>query len=51
MYLAATLTVSLPCMILMTIVAVFFLHFYEHPKAQALFTGLRPRRHPAVLIT
>jgi chromate transporter len=40
--LAATLAVSLPGMILMTLVAVFFLHFYERPGAQAMFTGLRP---------
>jgi chromate transporter len=40
--LAATLAVSLPGMILMTLVAVFFLHFYERPGAQAVFKGLRP---------
>ncbi|MFA7257656.1 MAG: chromate transporter, partial [Kiritimatiellales bacterium] len=40
--LAATLAVSLPGMILMTLVALFFLHFYERPGAQAVFKGLRP---------
>jgi chromate transporter len=40
--LAATLAVSLPGMILMTGVALFFLHFYERPGAQAVFQGLRP---------
>jgi chromate transporter len=40
--LVATLAVSLPGMILMTLVAVFFLHFYERPRVQAMFMGLRP---------
>lgn len=40
--LAATLAVSLPGMILMTAVALCFLHFYERPGAQAVFKGLRP---------
>ena len=40
--LIATLAVSLPGMILMTMVALFFLHFYERAEMQALFQGLRP---------
>ncbi len=40
--LVATLAVSLPGMILMTTVALFFMHFYERPGSQAVFKGLRP---------
>jgi len=40
--LVATLAVVLPGMILMTLLALFFLHFYERPFAQAVFRGLRP---------
>ncbi|MBT8046181.1 MAG: chromate transporter [Pontiella sp.] len=40
--LIATLAVSLPGMIMMTTFALFFFHFYERPKTQALFKGLRP---------
>lgn len=38
----STVAVSLPGMILMTLFALFFFHFYERPKAQAVFLGLRP---------
>ena len=38
----ATLAVALPGMILMILLALFFYHFYERPKARALFHGLRP---------
>ncbi|NNJ70268.1 MAG: chromate transporter, partial [Kiritimatiellales bacterium] len=37
--LIATLAVSLPGMIMMTTFALFFFHFYERPKTQALFKG------------
>lgn len=40
--LVATLAVALPGMILMTLLALFFLHFYERPHVQAMFHGLRP---------
>ncbi len=40
--LAATIAVSLPGMILMTLFALFFFHFYERPAVQAAFKGLRP---------
>ena len=40
--LLATLAVILPGMILMTLLALFFFHFYERPAVQALFQGLRP---------
>lgn len=40
--LMATLAVSLPGMIMMTVFALFFFHFYERPTAQAVFKGLRP---------
>ena len=40
--LVATLAVALPGMILMTLLALFFFHFYERPAAQAMFHGLRP---------
>ena len=40
--LLATLAVSLPGMILITIFALFLFHFYEKPPMQAIFKGLRP---------
>ena len=40
--LVATLAVSLPGMILITLFALFVFHFYERPAAQAVFKGLRP---------
>ena len=40
--LIASLAVSLPGMMLMAIVALFFFHFYERPITQAVFKGLRP---------
>ena len=40
--LVATVAVSLPGMILITLLALFFFHFYERPSAQAMFFGLRP---------
>jgi chromate transporter len=40
--LLATLAVSLPGMLLITIFALFFFHFYEKPMMQAVFRGLRP---------
>ncbi|MBN2703286.1 MAG: chromate transporter [Pontiellaceae bacterium] len=40
--LTATLAVALPGMTMMMLFALFFFHFYERPKAQALFKGLRP---------
>jgi chromate transporter len=38
----ATAAVSLPGMILITLFALFFFHFYERPATQAVFQGLRP---------
>lgn len=40
--LVATLAVSLPGMLMMTCFALCFFHFYERPKTQAVFKGLRP---------
>jgi chromate transporter len=40
--LCATVAVSLPGMIMMTVFALFFFHFYERPATQAVFRGLRP---------
>ncbi len=40
--LIATLAVALPGMILITLFALFFFHFYERPLAQSIFRGLRP---------
>ncbi|WP_372808012.1 chromate transporter [Pontiella sp.] len=40
--LCATVAVSLPGMIMMTVFALFFFHFYERPATQAVFQGLRP---------
>ena len=40
--LVATVAVSLPGMILMILLALFFFHFYERPSTQAMFLGLRP---------
>ncbi len=40
--LLATVAVSLPGMILISVFALFFFHFYERPATQAVFTGLRP---------
>jgi chromate transporter len=40
--LVATVAVSLPGMVLMTLFALFFFHFYERPAMQAVFKGLRP---------
>jgi len=40
--LLATLAVSLPGMILVTVFALFLFHFYETPPMQAVFKGLRP---------
>ncbi len=40
--LVATLAVVLPGMGLMILLALFFIHFYERPLAQAMFRGLRP---------
>jgi len=40
--LLATLSVSLPGMIMITFFALFFFHFYERPAVQAVFKGLRP---------
>ena len=40
--LVATVAVSLPGMILMILLALFFFHFYERPATQAMFRGLRP---------
>lgn len=40
--LLATLAVSLPGMILITLFALFLFHFYERPVAQSVFKGLRP---------
>jgi chromate transporter len=38
----ATIAVSLPGMILITLFALFFFHFYERNGVQAVFRGLRP---------
>lgn len=38
----ATFAVALPGMVLITLFALFFFHFYERPMVQALFKGLRP---------
>lgn len=40
--LLATLAVSLPGMIMISLFALFFFHFYEKPATQAVFKGLRP---------
>jgi chromate transporter len=40
--LLATLAVSLPGMVLITVFALCFFHFYEKPPMQAVFKGLRP---------
>lgn len=40
--LLATVAVSLPGMILIMLVALFFFHFYDKPTTQAVFQGLRP---------
>jgi chromate transporter len=40
--LLATLAVSLPGMVLITVFALFLFHFYEKPVMQAVFKGLRP---------
>ena len=40
--LLATAAVSLPGMLLITLFALFFFHFYERPATQAVFRGLRP---------
>jgi chromate transporter len=40
--LVATMAVSMPGMILMILLTLFFFHFYERPAAQAAFMGLRP---------
>ncbi len=40
--LVATLAVSMPGMMVMTIFAIFFFNFYERPAIQAVFRGLRP---------
>ncbi len=40
--LVATLAVALPGMILMTLFALCFFHFYERSGTQAVFKGLRP---------
>ena len=40
--LVASLAVVLPGMILMMLLAVFFLHFYDRPLVRAAFSGLRP---------
>lgn len=40
--LVATLAVALPGMILMTLFALCFFHFYERAGTQAVFKGLRP---------
>ncbi|VGO14971.1 putative chromate transport protein [Pontiella desulfatans] len=40
--LCATVAVSMPGMIMMTLFALFFFHFYERPATQAVFRGLRP---------
>lgn len=38
----ATIAVSLPGMVMITLFALFFFHFYEKPVAQAVLQGLRP---------
>jgi chromate transporter len=40
--LVATLAVVLPGMSLMILLALCFIHFYERPVSQAMFSGLRP---------
>ena len=40
--LVATIAVVLPGMILMLLLAIFFLHFYDRPLVRAAFSGLRP---------
>ena len=40
--LVATVAVMLPGMGLAILLALFFIHFYERPAAQAMFRGLRP---------
>ena len=40
--LLATVAVSLPGMMLISLFALCFFHFYEKPTAQAVFQGLRP---------
>jgi len=40
--LVATVAVVLPGMGLAVLLALFFIHFYERPLAQAMFSGLRP---------
>ena len=40
--LVATLAVSLPGTMMMVLFALFFFHFYERPRVQAMFRGLRP---------
>lgn len=40
--LVATVAVALPGMIMMTVFALFFFHFYERPMMQSVFQGLRP---------
>jgi len=40
--LVATTAVVLPGMGLAVLLALFFIHFYERPMAQAMFRGLRP---------
>ena len=40
--LLASIAVALPGMILMTLFALFFFHFYERSGVQAIFKGLRP---------
>jgi chromate transporter len=40
--LVATLAVALPGMIGITVLGIFFFHFYERPGVQAVFEGLRP---------
>lgn len=38
----ATVAVTLPGIILMTLLAIFFFQFYQRPNVQAVFHGLRP---------
>lgn len=38
----ASIAVSLPGMILMCLLAMCFAHFYERPRVQSMFRGLRP---------
>ncbi len=40
--LIASAAVSLPGMILMSLLAMCFAHFYERPRVQSMFRGLRP---------